>query len=154
MKRVQLSLAFDGRALYWYMGYMDQHANVTIEEIKNALKQQFNKPKSYSQIVNNLKDFKQGSSKFVWEAEQRLKKVIREGGFQYDDRRHTEWFISMLLPHLRVPMGHQAIESQEEALEISMKLEAAPRDDTQLGVQKIEVQIEEMHMEIQNLQKE
>ena len=41
----------------------------------------------------------------------------------------------MLLPHLRGPMGQQAIESQEKALEIAMKLEAAPRDDTQLGVQ-------------------
>ena len=60
--------------------------NVTIEEIKNALEQQFKKPKSYSQIVNDLKDIKQGPFKFVWEADQWLKKEIREGGFLYDDR--------------------------------------------------------------------
>ena len=35
-----------------------------------------------------------------------------------------------------------------------MKLEAAPRHDTQVGVQKIQGQLEEMHMEIQNLWKE
>ena len=68
------------------MGYIAQHENATIEEIKNALKQQFNKPKSYSQIVNDLKDFKKGQSKSVWEANQWLKKVIRERGFLYDDR--------------------------------------------------------------------
>ena len=116
--------------LDWYMGYINQHANATIEEIKNALKQQFKKPKSYSQIVNDLKDIKQGPSKSIWEANQWLNKGIREGGFRYDDRKHMEWFIAMLLPHLCIPMGHQVIESQEKALEIAMKLEAMPRDDT------------------------
>ena len=38
VKRAQLSLAFEGRALDWYMGYIGQHANATIKEIKNALK--------------------------------------------------------------------------------------------------------------------
>lgn len=38
VKRAQLSLAFEGRALDWYMGYIDQNANATIEDIKNALK--------------------------------------------------------------------------------------------------------------------
>ena len=39
MKRAQLSLAFKGRALDWYMGYIIQNTNATIEDIKNALKQ-------------------------------------------------------------------------------------------------------------------
>ena len=74
----------------------------------------------------------------MWEADQRIKKVIKEGGFQYDDRHHTKWFIAMLLPHLRVPMGHQTFESQEKALEGAMKLEAAVQDKTQLGIQQIQ----------------
>ena len=82
VKRTQLSLAFKGRALDWYMGYIGQNANATIEEIKNALKQQFKKPKTYSQIMVDPKDFKQGPSESVWEVDQQLKKVIREGGFQ------------------------------------------------------------------------
>ena len=57
-------------------------------------------------------------------------------------------------PHLRIPMDHQAIETQEKALEVAMKLEATPRDDTQLGVQQIQGQLEVIHMEIQNLRKE
>ena len=72
--------------------------------------------------------------------------------FLYDDKQHKKWFIAMLLPHLRVPMGQQTIESQEKALEITMKLEV-PRDDTLLGVQQIQGQLEVMHMEIQNLWK-
>ena len=102
----------------------------------------------------DLKDFKQGPSESVWEVDQQLKKVIREGGFQYDDIQHTEWFFSMLLPHVRVPMGNQTFESQEKALEGAMKLEVAPRDETQLGIQQIQGQLEAMHVEIQNLRKE
>lgn len=69
VKRAHLSLAFEGRALDWYMGYIDQHANTIIEENKNALKQKFKKPKSYSHIVKDLKDFKQGPYESIWEAD-------------------------------------------------------------------------------------
>ena len=84
-----------------------------------------------------MKEFKQGVSESVWEVDQRLKREIREGGFEYDNRKHMEWFISMLLPHLHTPMSHQTFESQEKAVEVAMKLEATPREDTSLGVQKI-----------------
>ena len=56
------------------MGYVGKNANETISEIKDALKQQFKKPKSYSQIVNELKDIKQGPSESVFEVDQCLKK--------------------------------------------------------------------------------
>ena len=134
-KRAQLSLAFEGRALDWYMRYISQNGIASIQDIKDALKQQFQNPNSYSQIVADVKDFKQGTIESVWEDDQCLKKAIREGEFKYDDRHHTEWFITMLLPHLHIPMGHQTFESQEKALEVAMKLEVVPRDDTQLGVQ-------------------
>ena len=39
-------------------------------------------------------------------------------------------------------------------MEVAIKLEVAPREDTSLGVQKIQEKLEAMHMEIQNLRKE
>ena len=60
----------------------------------------------------------------------------------------------MLLPHLCTPMSHQTFESQEKAMEVAMKLEDAPREDTSVGVQQIQEQLGAMHMEIQNLRKE
>ena len=66
--------------------------------------------------------------------DQQLKKVIREGGFEYDDRQHKEWIIAMLLPHLRTPMNQQTFESQEKVVEVVMKLESSPREDTSAGV--------------------
>ena len=83
----------------------------------------------------DVKDFKQGASESMWEADQQLKKEIREGGFEYDDRQHTEWFIAMLLPHLCTPMNQQTFESPKKAIEAAMKLEDSPREDTLAGVQ-------------------
>ena len=93
------------------MGYVSQNKDATIQNIKDALKQQFQNPKSYSQVVAELKYFKQGETESVWEAYQCLKKAIREGGFQYDEKQLTEWFIAMLLPHLCIPMGRQNFDS-------------------------------------------
>lgn len=55
----------------------------------------------------------------------------------YEDKQLKEWFIAMLLPHMHRPMGQQKIDSEEEALDISMKLEFAPRDDAQFGALQI-----------------
>ena len=65
VKRAQISLAFEGTTLDWYMGYVGQHADPSIQEIKNALKQQFWKPKSYAQLVVDLKVFRQGPIEMV-----------------------------------------------------------------------------------------
>ena len=70
VKRAQLSLAFEERALDWYMRYISQNRNASIQDIKEALKKQFRKPKYYSQLVAEVKDFKQGASESLWEADQ------------------------------------------------------------------------------------
>ena len=77
-----------------------------------------------------------------------MKREIREGGFKYDDRKHTKWFNAMLLPHLRMPMSHQTFESEEKVVEVAMKLEVAPREDMSVGLQQIQEQLGAMHMEI------
>ena len=67
------------------MWYIAQNGSASIQDIKDDLKHHFRKPKYYSQLVAEVEDFKQGASESVWEADQRLKKEIREGGFEYDD---------------------------------------------------------------------
>lgn len=70
VKRAQMVMAFEGNDLDWFMGYLNQHVDPTIQHIKDALKQQFRKPKSYSQCIVDLKDFKQVPIESVWEADQ------------------------------------------------------------------------------------
>ena len=53
------------------------------------------------------------------------------------DTHHHHWFIASLLPHLRIPLSQQTIETQVEALDIAMRLHASPIQDMKLGVQQI-----------------
>jgi hypothetical protein len=44
--------------------------------------------------------------------------------------QNKQWFIVALLPHIRVPLMEQKITSQDEALEITMKLESTPMGES------------------------
>jgi hypothetical protein len=59
----------------------------------------------------------------VWEFDQRFKTLTGHLSFQIPDEQNKEWFISALLPHIRVPIMQHNIVSQVEALEIAMMLE-------------------------------
>ena len=89
---------------------------------------------------------KQGSTKSVWEDDERLKRTINEGDFFYDDKKHKEWFISMLLTHLHGPMGQKKIDSKAKALEVSMKLEVAPKEYDQFRTLKIQIKLEAINL--------
>jgi hypothetical protein len=52
-------------------------------------------------------------------------------------QQNKEWFITSLLPHIRVPLMQQKISSQAEALEIAMKLESTPMGESNLGMSQI-----------------
>ena len=52
--------------------------------------------------------------------------------------QHKEWFIAVLLPHIRGSLMQQKIESQTEALELAMKLEASPIGDGTAGMVQIQ----------------
>jgi len=50
------------------------------------------------------------------------------------DSHYHDWYIALLLSHLTVPLSQQKIATQAEALEIAMRLDALPIQDTNLGV--------------------
>lgn len=149
VKRAQMGMVFEGRALDWFMAYLTQHIDPIVVQIKDASKQQFRKSKSYSQCMAELKYIKQEPNESVCEVDLQLKHTISEGGFIYDDKKHKEWFISMLLPHLRGPMNQQKIDSQAETLEVAMKLEVASKENYQ-----IQNQLEAMYLDIQSLHRD
>lgn len=67
------------------------------------------------------------------------------------DDQHRDWYIFLLLPHLRLPLSQQKIGMQAEAIEILMRLEASLVQDTNVGVQQVQSQLEILHMELQSL---
>lgn len=70
-----------------------------------------------------------------WEFDQRLKFLIRQANMNITDEQHKDWYIASLLPHLRLPLSQQKIETKAEAVEIVMRLEAFPVQDRNIGVQ-------------------
>jgi len=102
----------------------------TLVEIRIALIAVFKKLKSESQYIIELKDIKQMNGESTWDFDQWFKVLMGQVSFDISDAQHKEWFIAALLPHIRVPLTQQKITTQEEALEIAMKLEASPISET------------------------
>jgi hypothetical protein len=75
-----------------------------LNDIKTALSAEFKKPKSESQCITELKEIKQKVIKPVWEFDQRFKTLTGHLSFQIPEEQNKEWFITSLLPHIRVPL--------------------------------------------------
>jgi hypothetical protein len=105
IKRTQLSTKLWDRTLSWYMKLVQGMTQPKpLNEIKNALVAEFKKPKSESKCITELKEIKQKVAEPVWEFDQRFNTLIDRLNFQIPDEQNKEWFIAMMLPHIRVPL--------------------------------------------------
>jgi hypothetical protein len=73
--------------------------------------------------------------------------------FHIPDEQHKEWFITTLLPHIRVPLMQQKVAPQTEALEISMKLEATPIGESSPGMSHILNQLSSLSLQVEDMKK-
>jgi hypothetical protein len=94
------------------------------QEIKRDLLREFQKPKSESQCITEIKEIKQQVGETVWDYDQWFKILLDRLTFQIQDVQHREWFIVGLLPHIWVPLTQQKVMTQSEAVEIAMHLES------------------------------
>ena len=67
------------------------------------------------------------------------------------DGQHRTWFVASLMPHLRNMLSQQRLTTQDEALEIVMRLHETLIQDPKLGVQQIHVQLKNLCLKMQNL---
>jgi hypothetical protein len=74
--------------------------------------------------------------------------------FQIPDEQNKEWFISALLPHIRVPLMQQKATLQDEALEISLKLEANPVGESIPGMSQILNQLTSLSLQVEDMKKD
>ena len=72
---------------------------------------EFIKPKSESQYIIEIKEIKKSLAEFVWDFDQWFKTLMDKVSFHMSDVQHKEWFIVVLLPHIRGPLMQQNIES-------------------------------------------
>lgn len=89
----------------WYIKYYADHPVEMQVETKDALSNEFRKPKSNWHPMVGCKEIVMIVNEIPWELDQRLKCVIREANLQCIDGQHYEWFIASLLPHLRIALS-------------------------------------------------
>lgn len=83
-----------------------------------------------------------------WDLDQKLKCMTREANMKLTDGQHREWFVTLLLPHLRVAIPQQKIRTHAKALKIMMRLHETPMKDANLGVQQIHTQLQNLCLEM------
>jgi hypothetical protein len=76
-----------------------------------------------------MKEIKQMQIESVWDYAQCFKDLMGRLTFHIPYQQHQEWFISILIPHIRMSLIQQKVASHPEDLEIVMKLEASPVGD-------------------------
>ena len=115
-------------AMDWYMKFVQVPPGNTVKalaQIQKGLIKEFRNPKSEVQYITELKDIKQYPNETIQDFDQRFKIVMVKVSFGMSDVHHKEWFITVLVPYIRLPLMQQKIATQSEALEIMMKLEAS-----------------------------
>ena len=125
-----------------------------LNEIREGLFEEFQKPKSEAQYIIELKEIKQFSNETIWYFDQRFKMLMAQVSFKMSDVQHKEWFIIALVPHIQQPLMHQNITTQNKALEIAMKLEATPIGETAVGMNQIHAQLANLTLQLQDMKKE
>ena len=103
IKMAQLTITFKDRALSWFMKYSNAQVR-TLPQVKDTLIAEFKKPKSEYQCMTELKEFKHKPIELVWEFDQKFKTLLDQVSFDIDAQQHKEWFIALLLPHIRLSL--------------------------------------------------
>jgi len=110
----------------------------TLAKVKTALIIEFKKPKSESQCITKFKEIKQSPNEIVCDFDQRFKTLMGRLTFQIMLQQHKEWFIVVLLPHIRLPMVQNKLSSPTEALEEAIRLEASPVGESSAWMAQIQ----------------
>jgi hypothetical protein len=86
--------------------------------VKQALLKSFQRPKSESQCVTEMKEINKIVNESVWDFDKIFKVLKDRLSFYIPYGKHREWFIVGLLPHIHYPLTQQKIVIQEKELEI------------------------------------
>ena len=64
LKKAQLVTTLQDRALSWYIKYCTRHPYATLKDTKDAMNNEFKKPKSQAQSVTEVKEIRQKVNEF------------------------------------------------------------------------------------------
>jgi hypothetical protein len=89
----------------------------TIADVKKLLVNEFQKPSSEDQYMNEMIEIRKKPGESVWEIDQRFKHLKGKLKYSITDMQHRHLFVNSLLPHLKYPLRQQKFQNQAEALQ-------------------------------------
>ena len=95
----------------------------TIADVKKLLINEFQKPKSEEQYMNEMIEIRHKLGESVWDIDHRFKPMKCKLKYAITDMQHRHLFVNSLLPHLKYPLRQQKFQTQEEALQEALQLE-------------------------------
>jgi hypothetical protein len=114
-KLAQLVITLRDHALDWYMSVATKNppgTTKTIADIKKLLINEFQKPSSEYQYMNEMIEIIQKPGESLWEIEQRFKQLKVKLKYLMTDMQHRNLFVNSLLPHLKYPLRQQNFQMQ------------------------------------------
>jgi hypothetical protein len=118
-KVAQLEITFRESVLDSYMGLVTNNpmgTPTTVAEVKRQLINEFQKPSSEDQFMNEMIEIKQKIGESVWEVDQKFKRLKGKLKYTIIDTQHRNLFVNSLFPHLKYPLRQQKFQSRVEAL--------------------------------------
>jgi hypothetical protein len=108
----------------------------TIRDIKKLLINEFQKPSSEDQYMNEMIEIRQKPGEFLWEIDQIFKRLKGNLKYVMKDMKHRNLFFNSLLPHLKYPLPQQKFQTQAEDLQESLQLEENQYHKTDPAIEK------------------
>jgi hypothetical protein len=139
-KLVQLAITLRDRALDRYMSLV---VNIplgttrTIADIKNMLINEFQNPSSEDQYMNEMIEIRQKPGEYVWDVDQRFKRLKRKLKYVMTHMQHRHIFVNSLLPHLKYPLRQHKFQTLAEALQEALQLEDNQYQKTYAAIEEL-----------------
>jgi hypothetical protein len=115
----QLEITLRDYALDWYISLNVNNPprlTNTIVDVKKLLINEFQKPISEDQYMNEMIEIKKKQGESIWHIDQRFKHLKGKLKYAMNDIQHGNLFVNLLLPHLKYPLRQHTLQIQEEAL--------------------------------------
>jgi hypothetical protein len=139
------------RALDWYMSLATNSLPRTtkmIGDIKKLLINEFQKPISKDQYMNEMIDIRHKLGESVWEIDHRFKRLNGKMKYVMIDMQHMHMFVNSLLPHLKYLLRKNKFQTQAEALQVALQLEGNQYQKTDLAIEELKEDLKNLTFQL------
>jgi hypothetical protein len=126
----------------------------SLDEIKQDLLREFQKPKSESQCITKIKEIKQKEGETIWDYDQRFKILLDRLTFQIQDVQHREWFIAgVTSPYPSSTHPTEGDDSSRGSRNFHAPGSYTRRGETSTGLAQVQSQLANLMMQLQDMAK-